>query len=481
MPNPVGSYMYSPIKWQSCEAFLARNILTAQDVMIKLESLEASQHYLEHEYWVYQKLSRGIGIPRACWFGTEGGFNAMVLNCLGHYDSAMNSRAHGASVGGTKALGGWNESGSFRNCYDHAFSVDALLGAASFNAQKPEEYFLARDKLDPPADVMAYLFPWVDAELTALNGHDCALLYAKYPDSPIFHYAPFKIRSFTAFSANVTAIVTAAQEEAQLAFHTLPDHMARSMHGYATDLQIRQELNHSKLWDELQELQKQNEHLKMLVSSSKGLKHKTPVMPPPPTVPSPAAPPPPGVGVKPSAPVATDLPTPILPSSSLPAIIINFSGLPTNPSVSATSPSASTIFPSPVSQPVASLAPPALPPATFSDDDRKLAQWKALTNKFDEWLYEADYVPLYHFQPVTKICDIWTEWSTELNGFLPVRNLNEGWGARWQQGWNLALAQRFLHEKYEGTTTPRKFCDYIQKNNGAGLQEVLQAASHYSA
>ncbi|KAF8261101.1 hypothetical protein EI94DRAFT_1810772 [Lactarius quietus] len=31
----------------------------------------------------------------------------------GCYYSAMNSRAHGASVGGTKALGGWNESGLF--------------------------------------------------------------------------------------------------------------------------------------------------------------------------------------------------------------------------------------------------------------------------------------------------------------------------------------------------------------------------------
>ena len=60
---------------------------------------------------------------------------------------AMNSRAHGATVSGTKALGGWNESGSFRTCYDRAFPVDALLGAASFNARKPEEHFLARDEL----------------------------------------------------------------------------------------------------------------------------------------------------------------------------------------------------------------------------------------------------------------------------------------------------------------------------------------------
>jgi hypothetical protein len=61
--------------------------------------------------------------------------------------SAMNTRAHGATVDGTKALGGWNDSGSFRDCYDRAFPVYALLGAASFNARKPESYFLPRDNL----------------------------------------------------------------------------------------------------------------------------------------------------------------------------------------------------------------------------------------------------------------------------------------------------------------------------------------------
>ncbi len=147
-----------------------------------------------------------------------------------------------------------------------------------------------------------------------------------------------------------------------------------------------------------------------------------------------------------------------------------------------------------------------------SDNDRKLAQWKVLTDKFDEvhmwkheWQYDTDYIPFYCFQKVTGICEIWTEWSTGLNGFLPVRNLNEGWGARWRRGnrgqgtencrracfvelverlmakpgWSLVLVMRFLCERYEGKTTPRKFCDYIQKNNGAGLQEVLQAASSY--
>ena len=120
--------------------------------------------------------------------------------------------------------------------------------------------------------------------------------------------------------------------------------------------------------------------------------------------------------------------------------------------------------------------------AATSDDGRKLAQWKALTDKFDEvwmwkceWQHNMDYTSFYFFQQVTQLGDIWAEWSTRLNGFLPVRNLNEGWGARWQQGsqqqgaenchhaclvelmekliskpgWDLALVQHFLHEKYE--------------------------------
>ena len=40
--------------------------------------------------------------------------------------AAQNARA--------QALGGWNELGAFRNCYNWAFPVDALLSAAGFNA-----------------------------------------------------------------------------------------------------------------------------------------------------------------------------------------------------------------------------------------------------------------------------------------------------------------------------------------------------------
>ncbi|KAH9018754.1 kinase-like protein [Lactarius pseudohatsudake] len=65
------------------EVFFARDVLLLQDVVIKLEPLKARQHFLEHEYHVYQKLSGGIGIPHVRWFGTEGGFDAMALDLLG--------------------------------------------------------------------------------------------------------------------------------------------------------------------------------------------------------------------------------------------------------------------------------------------------------------------------------------------------------------------------------------------------------------
>ena len=57
--------------------------------------------------------------------------------------TAITARQHGASNYGTKAHGGWSESGSFRECYDRVLPVDALLGAAMFNGRKPETYFVA--------------------------------------------------------------------------------------------------------------------------------------------------------------------------------------------------------------------------------------------------------------------------------------------------------------------------------------------------
>jgi len=65
------------------EVYLAHDILSGQEVVIKLEPVAGDHHTLEHELHVYQKLSGGIGIPCVRWFGMEGGFNAMAIDRLG--------------------------------------------------------------------------------------------------------------------------------------------------------------------------------------------------------------------------------------------------------------------------------------------------------------------------------------------------------------------------------------------------------------
>ena len=80
--------------------------------------------------------------------------------------AAQTARAHGASVSGTKALGGWSESGSFRPCYDRAFPADALLGAAMFNARRPEAHFQPRNTLGE--SVGSYVHP----NLALTSGYD---------------------------------------------------------------------------------------------------------------------------------------------------------------------------------------------------------------------------------------------------------------------------------------------------------------------
>jgi hypothetical protein len=181
--------------------------------------------------------------------------------------AAQTARAHGATVNGTKALGGWNESGAFRNCYDRAFPVDALLSAAGFNARRPEQYCLPRsaigkisccillvflidadrtESLEPPTELLQQIFPWVESELAALNARaqdnrcskdialrqflklllwlrtvllqDGAVLYSLYPHSRLYSYRPFNTKLFREFAARSVAIVEHAESEARFAY-----------------------------------------------------------------------------------------------------------------------------------------------------------------------------------------------------------------------------------------------------------------------
>jgi hypothetical protein len=143
-------------------------------------------------------------------------------------------------------------------------------------------------------------------------------------------------------------------------------------------------------------------------------------------------------------------------------------------------------------------------------------QWDALTDRFSierlqahgwEWV-SGEFLPIYAFQPITRITEIWDEHAAGLNGFLAVRDLDERWQARWRRNvntlrmencrrkkvvtlvetlarkpnWSVNLALRFLRDKYEthpDLKKPRMFCEYLQKGGGSGMKNVLVVAQNY--
>ncbi|KAG8906070.1 serine/threonine protein kinase [Tulasnella sp. 403] len=65
------------------DIYLGVNIISGEEVAIKLESVKAKHPQLEYEAKVYKTLAGGVGVPFVRWFGTECDYNAMVLDLLG--------------------------------------------------------------------------------------------------------------------------------------------------------------------------------------------------------------------------------------------------------------------------------------------------------------------------------------------------------------------------------------------------------------
>lgn len=207
---------------------------------------------------------------------------------------------------------------------------------------------------------------------------------------------------------------------------------------------------------------------------------------------------------------------------------------PFTPTMLATGPSSLTInfsgpigLPSPAaaltsSPPVIAPLPPfqnfeAPPPSIIQCTDplaaAQRAEWSQITSKYGlsfanahQWDWEdGSFLPQYDYQPVNCITDIWREWTTGLNGYMPVRDLTEAWSAKWRRNipskknehrrrmfvidlvtellkrprWDISLALRFLKERCEGIYRPRAFSDYLLKSSRAGFQAVLVAAQSF--
>ena len=76
--NTPHSWLFSP-----GDIYLGINIISGEEVAIKLESVKAKHPQLEYESKVYKTLAGGVGVPFVRWFGTECDYNAMVLDLLG--------------------------------------------------------------------------------------------------------------------------------------------------------------------------------------------------------------------------------------------------------------------------------------------------------------------------------------------------------------------------------------------------------------
>ncbi|POW12263.1 hypothetical protein PSTT_04550 [Puccinia striiformis] len=65
------------------DIYLGINIISGEEVAIKLESVKAKHPQLEYEAKVYKTLAGGVGVPFVRWFGVECDYNAMVIDLLG--------------------------------------------------------------------------------------------------------------------------------------------------------------------------------------------------------------------------------------------------------------------------------------------------------------------------------------------------------------------------------------------------------------
>lgn len=65
------------------DIYLGLNVISGEEVAVKLEHVNARHPQLDYEARVYKTLGGGIGIPFVRWHGREGDYNCLVIDLLG--------------------------------------------------------------------------------------------------------------------------------------------------------------------------------------------------------------------------------------------------------------------------------------------------------------------------------------------------------------------------------------------------------------
>jgi len=421
--------------------------------------------------------------------------------------------------------------------------------------------------LEPPAELLATVFPWVEQEQERLAQcrasssksddialkqflrllvwlrqvllQDCAILFAKYPSCAMFRHPPFNNPTFHKFAASALSVVDQAEEDVRHALKNLPENIAATFRGLATDIKMdqhSQRIDTEARWDAVdgrldqltglvQQLigakpsrgsQKSKRgsffppHLmffcgvliQMCVAVLNALQHMT--LGPHDTF---------------QAASSSSPPQPFTPSSAatIPNITINISnpsaGTPESGMTYAVAQPTNPLTHSAHSNPICNSTQqqPCVPkyqgqPMTPA----QLTKWNSLIAKYGEvcvhkhawdWV-DGDFLPVYLYQSVSGLTDYWTEWMEGIGGYLPTRELTEVWGKKWRRNvpgqrtecgrrkriidlvsalsarpnWDVRLALRFLKENYGGLYSARNFSDWLKPEN---VQAVHVAAATY--
>jgi hypothetical protein len=154
--------------------------------------------------------------------------------------------------------------------------------------------------LDPPAELLAKVFPWVEEEQAALLVRaranplandmalkqflqlliwlrrvllqDAAVLFSHNPTCPIFQHPIFQTAAFHRFSATSQLALAKAEERARLAFRNLPDNLVRSLRGVLADMRMEQQQDREKHHLQLAAIDKRFNKLESLLESLAGSK-----------------------------------------------------------------------------------------------------------------------------------------------------------------------------------------------------------------
>ncbi|KAJ3925464.1 MAG: hypothetical protein NXY57DRAFT_63592 [Lentinula lateritia] len=396
-----------------------------------------------------------------------------------------------------------------------------MLGVAMFDAQRPDSYTCSRNCLQPPSTLITSIFPWIEDEQRALAdrrqqyGKHAALIYVTHPDCRVFNYAPFDSTTFREWAKTSKATVDAAEKAAREAFKNIPANIISSIHGVLVTERIESERRFQALRRDLllvtlpgkpTEIKKRSRKRKRessTLSIEESLTTSTNV----------------------SSTLLVD--TTVLPSSlsgSSTASITQQSVLDT-PSTASTTQQLVSSAPSSFS----SLNPGIITPTTFvslsgtpvdlpeQQSKKELIQRYGIARyaKHEPWAWNQErqeHIPSYQYQKPSTLREYWDELTIGLNGYISVQELNNRWEARWRRNisglktdkcrydrveqlivqlksrdnWTMDLVWRFLDNRFPIPTkeipylrTTRSFITYIQKKDGSGMNEVLNAADTY--